>query len=362
MASFVISSQIDFIKTKKLGFNSEQTIIIPVKDELIQNNIQTVKESLLNNSSIINATAASSIPGIDREIVFPINTEGMTKDEEVSIKTIISDEDFINTLKMEMTEGRNFDKTFLTDKEEAFIINESAAKELGWENPVGKKITMKHLNHGKDKPGKIIGVVKDFHWRSMHFKIDPLVLQIANENYYYDYMAVKAAPNKTEEAISLLESKWNELVPHRAFEYSFLDEKFEELFKSEQKLFKLFAYASGIAVFVACLGLFGLSAFITQQRSKEIGIRKVLGASVSNIVFLLSLDFMKPLFISALFGLPVSYLLLNNWLNDFAYRTNIGFSLIIFSLILLFATAVVSVIYQAFKAAVDNPVNSIRTK
>ncbi len=362
MASFVISNQIDFIKNKKLGFNSEQTIIIPVKDEVIQQNIKTVQESLLFNSAIMGVTAASSIPGIDREIVFPINAEGMKKDEEVSFKTIITDENFINTLKIKIADGRNFDKTFSTDKDEGFIINETAAKELGWENPVGKKLTMKHVIERKNKSGKIVGVVKDFHWRSMHFKIDPLILQIANLNYFYDYLAVKVAPNKIEEALSILESKWNEVVPHRVFQYSFLDEKFAQLFKSEQKLFKVFVYASGIALFIACLGLFGLMSFITQQRSKEIGIRKVLGASTSNIAILLSFDFMKPLLAASLFGLPVSYLFLNNWLNDFAYRTNISVSVIIFSLLLLFLVAVVSVGYQAFKAALDNPVNSIRSK
>ncbi len=366
LTTIIVFDQVEFIRNKNLGFSAEQTLIFPLKDKVVQNKLESIRNRILTDANITSVTAASSIPGIDRELNYPFNVDGMPFDETVSLNTILTDHDFLTTLQIELISGRNFSREITTDEREAFIVNETAAKQFGWDDPINKKIRAQRYDHGLEKKvlreGSVIGVVKDFHWESLQNEIEPLLIQISYQNYFYDYMAVKFSGQNSATAIAHLEKIWNETVPHRAMEYNFLDKKFEEMFLQEQRLFTMFSYSAGIAIIVACLGLFGLSVYIVQKRTKEIGIRKVLGASSQSITVSLIVDILKPLVLSVAVGLPVAVVFTNSWLENFAYRIDTTMWSYLPALLVLLTIAVVTVSFQAIKASHYNPVDSIRSE
>jgi putative ABC transport system permease protein len=240
------------------------------------------------------------------------------------------------------------------------VINESAAGILGWNNP--NEAIGKALKYG-DTKGNIIGVLKDFHFESMHQAIIPMIfLLLPPSQSYYNNVSVKIAGNDIASALSYMESTWKKFFPGTPFDYAFLDQKFDKLYASEQRQGTLFTLFACIAIFIACLGLFGLSAFTISQRIKEIGVRKVLGADVSGIVTLLSKDFLKLVGIAAIMAFPVAYYAMNNWLKDFAYRIHIQWWVFIIAGIIAAFIAFITVSFQAIKAAVANPVKSLRTE
>jgi putative ABC transport system permease protein len=261
---------------------------------------------------------------------------------------------------MVVVEGREFSREHSTDEEEAFILNETAVKELGWESAINKKIVIDDVASGEARKGRVIGVVRDSHLRSLHHTVEPLVLMVAPEFYYLDNLVVRISPRDISNTLAGLAKKWSEFVPNRPIEYSFLNEEFGRLYRTEQRLGKSFTYFSGFAVLVGCLGLFALASFTAEQRTKEVGIRKVLGASVSGIVGLMSKDFVRLVLIANIIAWPVAYLAINDWLRGFAYRIHLGIGMFILAGPLTLLIALFTVSTQAIKAALANPVESLR--
>jgi putative ABC transport system permease protein len=357
----VVNNQLEFCRTKNLGLNKEHLVILPASDEMVQR-YPAFKNRLLQHPNITGVAASKRVPSarlldssgariIDGEKSEPINFR---------IANVRVDHDFIDTYGMEIIAGRNFSTEFSTDSTEAFILNETAVKKIGWASAadaIGKPFGYGSRN------GKIIGVVKDFHYESLHVPITPVVLLIMPQNF--NSISVRIRPERMEDitaTLGFLENVWQEYRPNFPFTYSFLDDRYDQLYLSEHKLGQIFSAFSALAIFIGCLGLFGLASYTAEQRTKEIGIRKVMGASVSNLVLLLSKDFTKLVAVATLVSWPLAYFAMTSWLQDFAYRININSQLLTFFMAagLALGIALVTVSYQAIKAALINPVNSLR--
>jgi putative ABC transport system permease protein len=267
------------------------------------------------------------------------------------------DVDLLQTLNMKMKAGNYFQpdtKQFYKE----FVLNETAVKHLGWtnENAIGKLINFGE--RGTD-PGKVIGVIEDFHFKHLHDKIDPLVMFL-EPHYEGQFMAVKVKSNNIQEMMAQIEQTWKRILPQYEFEYQFLDETFDKLFDQEKRLGQLFGIFSGLAIFVSCLGLFGLASFTMEQNKKSVAVRKVMGATVSNIVMMMSKDFLRLVIIGLVIAAPVAYYFMNKWLDGFAY--NVGFTWIVYLYAALagLVVAFVTVSYHSLKAATSNPVNALK--
>jgi ABC-type antimicrobial peptide transport system permease subunit len=257
-------------------------------------------------------------------------------------------------MKLKMLTGRDFSKTFATDSI-GYLINESALKRIKYANPIGKPLTF------WDKKGIIVGVIKDFHFTSMHEQIKPLVIRL-REDEKYGNILVKTQPGKTREALAGLETLCNEINPAFPFTYNFSDQEYEKLYQNEQIVTRLSNAFAFLAIFISCLGLLGLAMFTAEQRLKEIGIRKVLGASVSSLLALLSLEFLVLVVIALLIALPVSWYSMSKWLQDFAYRTPMQWWMFGLAGAIIIIIAMITVSFQAVKAALVNPIKSLRSE
>jgi putative ABC transport system permease protein len=264
------------------------------------------------------------------------------------------DYDFIPTYSLNLIAGRNFSKSHITDETEAILLNEQAVSYLELDTPteaIGKTITIGKNQH------RVIGVIADFHHHGLHKTIGPLMMQIRPNRF--TYISIKTRTENMANTLANLEKSWQDIVPNRPFEYFFLDEDFEKQYRTEERLGRIFTTFSTLAIFIGCLGLFGLISFEAQQRTKEIGIRKVLGASASNLIILLSKDFLKLVLISNLIAWPVAYYAMNQWLQDFAYRINLNVGTFIISGLIVLCIALFTISYQAIKAARANPIDSL---
>jgi len=356
----VVNEQLRFIQNNRLGFDKKHLVVIPIRDETVQQNFDAVKNSFLAQTGVAQVTTISNFPWERGYYDFFIHVEGMSPATRFNMPTLLVDHDFIHTFGMEIVAGREFSREYAADAQEAFILNEAAVKKLGLDSAVDKKIKMESVAAGKPREGKIIGVVKDFHLQSLHHAIEPLALLISPVAHFRDNMVIRIDSKNSSEIFAALEQKWRAIVPHRPFEYFFLDDAFDRLYRKEQKLAQIFQYFSVLAIFVGCLGLFGLASFVAQQKTKEIGIRKVLGASVAGIVGLISKDFVKLVLVANLIAWPLAYFAMNRWLQGFAYRINIGVEIFLFSGLLALAIALLTVSFQAIKAALTNPVEALR--
>lgn len=273
------------------------------------------------------------------------------------------DADFLDTMGMELVAGRNFSADRPSDNK-AMILNETLVRHLGWDDPLGKTVSMTDLADA-DNPEKgfievpytVIGVVRDFHFESLHEKIRGHLMKMSGE---VNRISVKLRPGAIAATLHSIESIWQELEPAHPFSYVFLDESFDRLYRSEQRMGQIFISFTLMAIFISCLGLFGLASFTADQRTKEIGVRKVLGASVSNVVVLLSRDFTKWVILANVVAWPIAFLVMNKWLQNFAYRVGLGIWMFILSGIIALVIAVLTVSTKAIKAAVANPVDSLR--
>jgi putative ABC transport system permease protein len=250
-------------------------------------------------------------------------------------------------------DGRDFSRDYETDAAEAFLLNEAAVQKLGWDSAVGKRLVWNNAKHGT-----VIGVVEDFHFRSLHNAIAPLIIHIQPRGYLY--ISVRIKTEDIQQTLDFIRSQWQQFNSTYPFDYFFLDDHFDQLYKGEERLGKLFESFAFLAIFIACLGLFGLAAFSGEQRTREIGIRKVLGATMPNVVLLLSKEFLKLVLISNLIAWPIAFYAMNRWLRSFAYRIDLGVWSFILATILAMIIAVITVSYQAVKAALTNPIDSIR--
>lgn len=351
ICTFVVWNQLNYIKRQNLGLNKEHIVNIPLHKE-IQGKYEIIKNDIKKNSAVINA-AASNFPAFNpyRHGLF---WEGMTDEDDKSMFWFGVDHDFIETLEIEVIEGRNFSREYPTDIVTAYIFNESAEREFGKEFIKGKKFSL----FGKRRGARVIGVVKDFHFMSLHEDILPVVLCVYPR--IFSHISIRVDSKNIPEVLSHLRVVWNKHIPNRPFEYFFLDERIDRMYKSEQRLGKLFSYFASLAIFISCLGLFALASFMAEQRTKEIGIRKILGASVTSITVLLSKEFLKWVLLANFIAWPIAYYVMNRWINNFSYRAVIGIEVFFLSGLLALVIALLTVSYQSIKAALSNPVEALR--
>lgn len=350
----VVASQMDFMKNSKLGFDKEQVIYLEPPDEVLTR-YDTFKGNLLQNSGIESIAIANGIPG-RLSGHFPYEFHNQAGERTiVSINTLSLDEDYIETLGLEIAEGRNLSNALKSDTDENYLINEAAAKKLGITHPIGQDLQVLNGDRGT---GKIVGVVKDFHYTSLHRQIEPLAMWMNPADNRL--VVVRISGNDISEILANIEQEWSRVAPAFPFAYRFLDEDFDRLYKSEQRVSEVLTLFAGLAIFIACLGLLGLSAFVTERRTKEIGIRKVLGATVVNITALLSTDFIKLVLIAIVLASPVAWLTMNKWLQNFAYRIEIGWWVFALAGGVALGIALFTVSIQSIRAAFANPVDSLR--
>jgi putative ABC transport system permease protein len=319
----------------------------------IKTSIPIIKAELTSYSGIIDVAASSHVPGsiLAQHAVVP---QGYSLAETQVMANISINPDFIPTMGIQIVEGRNFSHEITSDQSESILINEAAARRYDWKNPVGKTIRLL-LN---DTNKTVIGVVRDYHLRSLHHEIMPLYID--NDPSDFLYISTKIKPDDVSKTLRDLRKKWAEIAPDQPFDYFFLDESFDLQYRADEKLGLIFSNFTLLAILVACLGLFGLASFTAEQRTKEIGIRKALGATVSSIVILLIKEFTKWVLLANIIAWPIAYVAMNHWLQNFAYRIKIGLGTFILAGVLALVIALVTVGYQAIKAARANPVEALR--
>lgn len=351
ISTIVIYNQIEFIRNKKLGFDKENIVVIPLRGEAMRGKFEYFKNEFKNVASVKSVSAASSVPG------FNLNgsgfiPEGIDETDPWLVYNFGVDYNYADCFGLEMKKGRFFSKEFPTDTA-AIIINETLFKRTGWEDPIGKTFIS-----GDDQEFKVIGVVNDFHFKSLEAVIEPLILFLGTETQRF--LNIKMQSGNISENLKLIEYKWNSIESEFPFDYFFLDKRLERLYRSEQKMGTIFIYFTILAIFIACLGLFGLAAYIAQQKTKEIGIRKSLGASVNQLMFMLSKEFTKWVIISNIIAWPIAYYAMNYWLQNFAYTTKITIWIFLLSGLIALLIAIITVSYQSFKAAILNPSKSLK--
>lgn len=359
IGTMVVYQQLRFIQNKNLGFDKEQVLILH-DTYLLGDKAKTFKEQLRGLSAVSSVTLAGYLPAGNSNN----GTDGFLPengDNNITpyrFTTYQVDEDYLKTLGIGLVAGRNFSKAFGGDSA-SVLINEAAVKQFGWKDPIGKRI--RTIGNGTPESKRfytVVGVTKDFHFRSMHERIAPLVMFYGGDQYQ---IAVKIKTNDIPGVLKTLEKTWKATTDN-PFGYSFLDERFNNMYESEQRVGRLFGIFAALAVVIACLGLFGLAAFTTIQRTKEIGVRKVLGASVLNIVSLLSKDFVKLVGIAILIASPVAWYGMSQWLSDFAYKVSIEWWVFLVAGVLAVSVALLTVSFQSIKAALVNPVKSLRSE
>ena len=360
VGTFTVSRQLHYLRTKDLGFDKENVIVTQLRDTtFIKNNLETFMEEIKRYPGVLSAARSSSIPGGGfAKTVMRVENEGQM--EEQALNWFMIDYDYINMMQMEMAQGRQYDREMGTDLTEAFIINETAAERLNWaDEPLGKRIQFGiDLEGNAQRDGKVIGVVKDYNFGSLHNPVEPMIM-IINERFL-GQLSIRLAPENREETIDFIKSEWEKFGNNRPFNYIFLENKLDEFYADEQKLGVIFRYFSIITIFIACLGLLGLSAFVAERRTKEIGIRKVLGATEGNVVWHLAREFILLVIISNVIAQPLAVFALKKWLQNFAYQTSLSVWIFIISLLISMIIALITVSFQSIKAALTNPVKALR--
>ncbi len=353
----VVYRQLSYIQNKKLGYDKDQVLVLP-ETWLLGQKEDVFRNQIMQDNRVISASTSGYLPaGPSNNNNFMVYPE--TNSTQL-VKTIRYDVDYnyISVLGIQLAAGRNFSKAYGTDSS-GVILNETAAKTFGWgEKAVGHTITNTN-NEGNKGTYRVIGVVKDFHFRSLHERISPLIMMLGHNS---GTVIVKVKTKDISGLLASLKTQWNQLAADAPFTYSFLDDRFNDTYKSEQKIGLILGIFAGLTIFVACLGLFGLATFTAEQRTKEIGVRKVLGASVGSIVGLLSKDFLKLVAIAIVLASPVAWYTMNRWLQDFAYKIDITWWMFALAGLLSVSIALLTVSFQSIKAALMNPVKSLRSE
>jgi putative ABC transport system permease protein len=356
ISTLVIQGQLSFIQDKKLGYDNDHVLVLRSDAEVLKK-INTIKTELLSNPGILGVTTCNQTPTF-----IPGKYNLTMDDKEIITAGVRVDKDFIRTMGMKIKSGNDFttaeeQSAFArTDTiQRALVINEAAVNSFGWtnENAIGKTFQFQGRN------SIVKAVVADFHFASMHETISPIIIFLSNNT---SKVLVKIAASEVPGTLSFIENKWNELAPHLPFEYEFLDDQFSKLYTAEMRTGKIFYSFALLAIGLACLGLLGLVTFTAYQRTKEIGIRKVLGASIPGIIVMLSKDFLKLVTIAIVIASPVAWWVMNKWLQDFAYRISINWKVFFVAGMAAMMIALITLSFQAIKAAMANPVKSLRTE
>ena len=353
IGTIVVYRQVNYIQTKNLGYDRNNLVYIPIEGDLVKN-YDLFKQEATANTAIVNVSKMRNSPTAIFHHTTSIEWPGKDPNLSVSFADGVVGYDFVKTMNLQLQSGKDFSKDFGTDSA-GFLLNQTAVKKIGLKNAVDKTITWG--NHR----GRVIGVLKDFHFNSMHEAIEPLIMRL-DENWNWGTILVRIKAGKTKEAIADLQKICKELNPKFPFTYQFSDLEYAKLYTSEVVVSKLANIFAFLAIFISCLGLFGLATFTAEQRTKEIGVRKVLGASVPNIISLLSTNFLKPVILAFFIAFPVAWYVMSNWLRSYAYKIDIGWWMFALAGLLTVCIAMLTVSYQSIKAAVANPVKSLRTE
>jgi putative ABC transport system permease protein len=363
ISALIVFQQVSYLHNKDLGFSKDQIMFFPMRGDKMFKNPETFKQELLRSPGVSSVSIGYGYPGdavAGDEII--VDHDGRRETKSATQLTV--DYDYIKTLDLKLAAGRDFSRTMAGDKDHAWIINETAVKELGFQTPekaLGQTLQW-HPWGAKDpdslKTGQIVGVVKDFNYKSLYDKVQTAVIQIFPDAAWK--VAVKLHTANLPGTLARVKESWNRFSPEYPLEYSFLDQNFETMYTAEDKLKTLLWTFTALAIFVGCMGLFGLAAYTAERRKKEVGIRKVLGASTPSVVLLLSKDFIRLVVIALLIASPVAWLCINSWLRAFAYRIEIGWPVFAATAIAVIGIAFITVGFQGLKAALMNPIESLR--
>ncbi|MEP6514455.1 MAG: FtsX-like permease family protein, partial [Parafilimonas sp.] len=351
--TIIVQKQTRFIMTKDLGFDKEQVLVLHLANTGLENKSKEFAAALGQYSGAVSISLSNRVPGQPFN-GYEIIPEGHTADEHMMANVLETDTELPRTYSILMAEGRYFSPEMPTDTTDAIVINESMAKFLNWKDPVGKKFEIE----GK-RNGKVIGVIKDINTSSLREAISPLAIILKLNPMY---LSIKLKPTASKASLTYIQETWKQFENIYPFDYFFMDEQLNNFYKSDNRLLNVLSIFAVIAICIACMGLFGLSIYTTRQRTKEIGIRKVLGASIAGVAVLLSKDFIKLVFLAAVVAFPVAWVLMNKWLEDFAYRVKINWWMFIVAGIGALLIALITVSFQAIKTAIANPVKSLRTE
>lgn len=352
VCTLLVYQQLEYAQSINLGFDKENVVVVK-NGRRLGDRIQSFRQQLSQQSYVKSAAVSTNVPpGVSNNSVF--RKKGSEEDHLVTF--FHGDYDLIPTLGIEMLEGRNFSRDFPTDTS-AIILNEAAVKEFGLENPISEVINF--LGDQQPRGLKVIGVMKNFNFQSLKVDIKPAAILLQKEGRF---LTARLQPGNVSEQVNSMEAAWKEFSPGEPFEYSFLDDDFDALFRAEQRLGKVFTIFTGLAIFIACLGLLGLAAYTAEQRTKEIGVRKVMGASVMSVLMLLSRDFSRLVLIAFVLAVPVSYWVMERWLSSFAFRIDIGVGAFALAGVMAFIVAWLTVSLQSWKAASTDPARSLRSE
>lgn len=354
VGTLVVHNQIIFMKNKNLGFAKDQLMIISMDKVPKQNNLEGFKKELRQHNNIQNVSFSSAYPGRTSNGML-VNADGMSEDEQLLVWNWRVDKDYLNTMEIELLVGKDFNENIVDSENLEFIINESAMRDLNWDldNCIGRRINM------GSRTGECIGVIKDFHFSSLQNKVEPLVLH-SEKNSYRNNVMIRFGEGDIASTLEFIESNWQTYMPQTIFDYRFLDETFDKLFAAEQRTGKAFSIFSILSILIAAMGLFGLSAYDTISRTKEIGIRKSMGSSNVRIFNLLITSFSKLALLAFFISIPLAYIIMNKWLESFEFRTSIEWYVFAVAAFLTFAIVLLSVGFHSLKAAKTNPVDSLR--
>jgi putative ABC transport system permease protein len=347
----IMFDQVKFMQGKNPGYDKEQLIYIPLRGET-RNSYDMLKKELIKDSRVVSVSGSQQLPILIGSNSWGADWDGKDPNRNVLIGINAVDYDFVETMKIEMAEGRPFSKDFATDTSTAFMVNEEVAKLMGSNSVAGKRFDF------NDRRGNIIGVMKNFHYQSIQFNIEPLAMVV--DPLRVNYVLVRLPANNVQNSLDYVKSTWSRIFPLFPFDYKFFNDDFEQMFRGDLKMGKVLRIATILAILIACLGLFGLASFMAEQKTKEIGIRKVLGSSISAITVMFSKEFIKWVIAANVIAWPLAYYLMNKWLEDYAYKTPIGWWIFALAGILSISIAIITVSYQSIKAASANPIKSLR--
>jgi putative ABC transport system permease protein len=365
VCTVIVYRQTQYFNNKDLGFNKEQVLQFQARGK-VADDPETFIAELKRSPDVISVTSGYGLPG-DKWAGDGVTIPGENKEQEHSATVLIGDYDYVKTLGLRIVAGRDFSKAMSTDEYEAFIINETAVREFGLGTPqeaIGRPMHWREWEpvdpQKPVKQGRVVGVVQDFHYKSLHEKVSPVVLQIYPRVLYK--IAVKLQTSDIRSTIAFIEEQWNKFAPEYPFDYEFMDESYGKMYKSEEKLSSLLWIFAAMAIVVGCLGLFALAALSAEERTKEIGIRKALGAKVMQILILLSGNFLTLVIIAAVIAIPVAWLTMSDWLQNFPYRITIEWWVFLISVLLTASIALVTISFQTIRVSMMKPVKALRTE
>ncbi len=353
IGTVIVYNQLHYMKNRDVGYDKEHLVYVPMRGQTGRF-YTALKDALVRDPRILNVSGSIHRPSRIGSNSGGAEWEGKDPDQVVLIGMSGVDYDYIETVGIELTEGRSFSKEYGTDQTEAFIVNEEVAKLMEKESVVGERFSF------VGREGKIIGVMKNFHFESFRNKIEPLAIYMQPPEQGFSYTLIRIPSKNISASLDFVRETWQKVVPNFPFEYRFLVDDFEYYYRSEERMGDLLKYFSVLAVFIACLGLFGLASFTAEQRTKEIGIRKVLGASAPQITLLLCREFFVLVLLANIISWPTAYFVMKNWLQDFAYRTSLGVFTFVLTMVLALVIALLTVSFQAVKAAIANPVDALK--